>query len=266
MGSLLVGVKRFLQNKNTVTVIALLAAIGIIYFSYNYRIKLRTQPVSVPYAVNEIGPRTLITSDMVSVKKVPGGVVTNDVILSTDNIVGKYVTNTAVVPEGSMFYNSVVITWNEFPESYYADIAEGQTVYNLAVNSESTYGNSIFPGNYIDIYFRVNINENGSKVWVGKFIENAKVLAVNDASSKSVFETNGSPGDPAFLAFAVSDDVRILFEKIKGIGQGITLFPVQRNASYSNSKEEKKMRIVNAEFENFVNSYAVEDSIVKGGN
>ena len=266
MGNLLIGIKRFLQNKNTVTILALLASIGIIYFSYNLRIKARTQPVSVPYAVKEIGPRTLITNDMVSVKKVPGGVVTKDVLTSTNDIVGKYVINTAVVPEGSIFFKSVVITWDQFPETYYADIPEGYTVYRLKVDDESTFGNSIFPGNYIDIYFKANIKENGNRVWVGKFIENAKVLAVNDKTDKSVFETNGSPGKPDVLAFAVTDDVLILFNKITGINQGITLFPVQRNASYSNSKEKKEMRIVGSEFVNYVNGFAIDDSILKGGN
>ena len=243
----------------------LLVSIGIIYFSYNYRIKLKTQPVSVPYAVKEIGPRTRITNDMVSIKKVPGGVVTDDVILSTNSIVDRYVTNTAVVPEGSMFYNSVVVNWDQFSD-FYSDIPNDYTVYELSVDSDSTFGNSIFPGNYIDIYFKTTKNENGNRIWIGKFIENAKVLAVHDSQDNSVFETNGNPRKPAKLAFAVPTDLYVFFNKITGIGQSITLFPVQRNSSYSNSKEEKKMNVVNSEFVDYVNSFAVDDSILKGGN
>ena len=91
MGNLLIGFKRFLKNKNTVTIIAILASLGILYFAYYRRIKKATDPVSVPYATKEIAPRSLITSDMVAIKKIPGGVVKNGAITNKDLIVGKYV-------------------------------------------------------------------------------------------------------------------------------------------------------------------------------
>ena len=232
MGNIIIAIKRFFQNKNTVTIIAILAAVGIIYFAYNYRIKKSTEPVNVPYATKELGPRTYITSDMVSTRKVPGGVVTKNVITSTGNIIGKYVSNEAVIPEGSLFYQSMVIEWEQFPSSIFADIPDGQTVYALPVNSESTYGNSIFPGNYIDIYYKTTDSSSvgQSKVWVGKFIESIRVLDVEDAYGNSVFETNGNPSSPAKLIFNIPDDVFLLFKKIDAIG-GIELFPVQQIAS-----------------------------------
>ena len=39
---------------------------------------------------------------------------------------------------------------------------------------ETTYGNSIYPGNYIDIYMKA-INENG-QLMVGKLVENIKAF------------------------------------------------------------------------------------------
>ena len=82
MNSLIVGVKKFFKNKNTVTIIGLVVALGFLYFAYNWRIERRTQPVVVPYATLPIGPRTYITDEMVSTKKVPGGIVTGEVILN----------------------------------------------------------------------------------------------------------------------------------------------------------------------------------------
>lgn len=263
MGNILISIKRFLQNKNTVTIIALLACIGIIYFSYDQRIKAKTQPVNVPYATRKIGPRTLITQEMVSVKKVPGGVVTKNVMTNTNDIVGKYVINTAVIPEGSLFYESMVITWDEFPKSLFADIPSGYTVYNLSVDGESTYGNSIFPGNKIDIYFRTTINENGAnKVWIGKFIQNITVLAVVDSSGKSVFETADNPGEPAYLMFAVPDDVYILFSKVDGTHSAV-LFPVQGNADAKNTEEPAKQ--VARDFIKYVEDQTISNDVI-GGN
>ena len=82
MGSILIGIKRFFKNKNTVTIIAILAALGILYGAYYFRIKKATDPVSVPYATREIGPRTLITADMIGIKKVPGGIVKGGALIN----------------------------------------------------------------------------------------------------------------------------------------------------------------------------------------
>ena len=57
--------KRFITNKNTVTVIGLLLIVGILYFVYNRQIKQATNPVKVPVAKVTIQPKTLITKDMI---------------------------------------------------------------------------------------------------------------------------------------------------------------------------------------------------------
>ena len=58
MGNIMIAVKRFFKNKNTVTILAILVAVGILYLACNLRIKKDTEPVNVPYATKEIGPRT----------------------------------------------------------------------------------------------------------------------------------------------------------------------------------------------------------------
>ena len=265
MNNILIGVKRFFQNKNTVTLIALVACIGIIYFGYNARIKSATTPMNVPYATREIGPRTYITSEMVGVRKIPGGAVTKGVITNTNNIIGRYVSNKAVVPEGGLFYDTMVIDWEDFPTSMYADIPDGYTVYNLKVDVDKTYGNSIYPGNYIDIYFNTTASEGGKdKVWIGKFVENIKVFDVVNTGFKGVFETNGEPLTPAYIVFAVPDEIYLLFMKIESLG--LDLFPVQRNAKYANSSEAKEMKIIGTEFVKYVEDRYVPDDVVEGGN
>ena len=58
----------------------------------------------------------------------------------------------------------MVKKWEELPSSVFEDIPDNQTVYALPVDSEKTYGNSIFPGNYIDLYFRASVDENNQNV------------------------------------------------------------------------------------------------------
>ena len=261
MGNIIVAIKRFFQNRNTVTILAILASVGIIYFAYNYRIKKSTQPVNVPYAVKEIGPRTLITNDMVAVKKIPGGVVTKDVATATNEIVGKYVINTAVIPEGGLFYRSMLVTWDDLPKGPFDDIGDDETIYPLPVSVESTYGNSIYPGNYIDIYYRLTDPETG-KIWIGKFIESIRVLDVVDQYNNSVFETNGTPRKPSKLYFNVTTEMWELFRYINMVG-GIELFPVQRNAEYSKSPSE--MKITGNELKKYVENQVLDRNIISGG-
>lgn len=231
MNSFFIGVKRFFKNRNTVTIIAVVACVAILYFFYNSRINSATQPVSVPYATREIGPRTLITSEMVSTRKVPGSVVGNGEVLKFTNlIVGKYVAANTVIPKGSVFYASAVTSdWNEAKESLYDDIPDGNTLVSLGVSLESTYGNSIFPGNYIDLYY-VGV-ENG-KLLLGKFIESIRVLGVIDGKGQNVFERVDSEiATPAYLVFSVPEEYYLLLEKTNYLAGSI--FPVPRNESYS---------------------------------
>ena len=208
MGNILIGIKRFLKNKNTVTILAVLLALGILYLAYSYRIKVATEPVNVPYAINEIGPRTLITDDMVSTRKVPGGIVQGGVYTTVDSIVGKYVNNDSVIPSGGLFYEGMIVEWEKLPSSEFEDIPDCYTVYALPVDDETTYGNSIFPGNYIDLYYRTSRTINGRQVvWFGKFIESIKVLSVTSGDGKNVFETTGDPESPAYLLFSVPNNI-----------------------------------------------------------
>ena len=160
----------------------------------------------------------------------------------------------------------MIVTWDELPDSLFEDIPDGYTVYNLKVDSNSTYGNSIYPGNYIDIYYSVSdYKENGvSKLWIGKFIENIKVLAVIDERGDSVFETNTNPKEPTALMFAVPDEIYVLFKQIEKTKKS-TLFPVQRNAKYANSSEAKDLKIVGTEYVEYIKKSVVPDAEINGG-
>ena len=50
--------KQILSNKNTVTLIAAVLIVVVLYFFYNWRVSQATSPVRVPYAIQAIAPRT----------------------------------------------------------------------------------------------------------------------------------------------------------------------------------------------------------------
>lgn len=227
MNKIVIMLKRFLQNKNTITILCTLGIIAVILVGYNWRVDQATSPMRIPYAKVEIQPRTLITESMIAYMDVPAKMISNNVLRNSSLIVGKYSNYNTVVPQGSLFFGSVLVNWADMPDSAFANIPDGYTVVSLSVNYDTTFGNSIFPGNYIDLYFRSN---ESSLVLFGKFIESIKVLAVKDSSGQNVFENSENLGTPSALLFAVPEDLHLLLRKATYIGAEIV--PVPRNASY----------------------------------
>lgn len=234
MKNLMISLKRFFGNKNTITIICVLAGVLILYFAYNYRIKQQTKPVTVPYAKVEIQPRERITEDKIGYVEVPGSMVKDNVILNANDILEYYANYNTVIPAGSLFYKSTLVTWAEMPDSAWADIPDGYTVVSLSVNTETTYGNSIFPGNYIDLYYSA-YDETG-KLLLGKLIESIEVLAVKDSTGNHVFENSAELKAPSSLIFAVPEDMHLLLRKAGYLSGEI--IPVPRNKTYSQNPGE----------------------------
>lgn len=226
MNNLLESVKRFTKNKNTVTIIGVIVILVLLYIGYSMQINGAIEPVSVPVALKTIQPRTEITDDMVQIINMPNISVSGNVITSKSAIVGKYSNVNSVIPEGSMFYTDTVITKDKLPDAAFTKVKTGEVVYNFPVDMETTYGNSIFPGNKIDIYMKVG-NGTEEKVMIGKLISNIDVLAVKDSSGKAVFENTEEERTPAMLLFGLSEEYWLLLRKASFLSaQGVEIFPV----------------------------------------
>ncbi len=251
MKNLMISLKRFLSNKNTITIICGIAAVLVIWFGYSYRINQATRPVTVPYAKVEIQPRTQITEDMIGYIEIPSSMLQSNTMRNVNDIVGKYANYNTMIPAGSLFYDSTIVTWAEMPDSAFENIPTGYTVVSLNVDTESTYGNSIFPGNYIDLYY-VAHDETG-KLLLGKLIESIEVLAVKDSSGNHVFENSSQMGTPSSLIFAVPEDMHLLLRKASYLSGEI--IPVPRNKEYS---ENPSATVVSSEYlESFILSQTV---------
>ncbi len=256
MGNLAISLKRFLGNKNTVTIIGVLAGIVVIYVGYNYRIKQAINPVHVPYAQVEIPGNTLIVDDMINMIKVSKNMVdTNDNLIDTkQGVIGQYSRYDTTIPEGSLFYKSQLMREAELPNSMLKGIPKGYTLFSLAVTLHSTYGNSIMPKDYIDLYIKYNTEDGLIKF--GKFIEKIEVLAVKDSAGQHVF-SSANQGTPSELLFAVEDDMYQLLEKSKYIRQaGIEIIPVPRNQEFIDG--DTGTLITSSEVEAFINAFAVD--------
>ena len=226
MDSLMNSFKRLLKNKNTVTIIGVVAILVLLYIGYSSQIKSAIKGVSVPVAVSNIQPRTLITSDMVTTVDMPSIAVSSDVYSNSSMVIGKYSNVNALIPKGSMFYKQTIISEEDLPDAAFVDLEEGQIAYSFPVDMESTYGNSIMPGSKVNIYMKYG-NGADEKVMVGKLITNVKVLAVKDSSGRNVFEDSENTRTPSMMIFGLKEKLWLLLSKAYYLrSEGIELFPV----------------------------------------
>jgi len=232
MGNLLVPIKKFLSNKNTITILGLLLGLVVLYFGYTWRVNKSTDPVLIPYCKTTLQAGTQITENDIGYTKVPKSMVSSfgDILTSADDINGKLVSYDSKIAAGSFFFSANIIDEEDYPDSIFADIPDGYTIYNLSVDFQSTYANSIKPGDNIDLYVSMEDPDNGLLIY-GRFIKQINVLAVKDAKGKNVFENKDDPGEPSLLLFAVPEDLYLLLKKCEIVG--VTIEPVPRNQNYS---------------------------------
>ena len=86
MNNLKASMKKFLGNKNTVTILGVILCLVILYIGYNYRINSKVELVSVPYAKQTIQPRTYITNDMIGTMNVPKSFLVGNYYTTTKSV------------------------------------------------------------------------------------------------------------------------------------------------------------------------------------
>lgn len=205
---------KFLKNKNTVTILGVLVCLLILYAGYSMRIDSETKLIDVYYAKQTIQPKTLITEDMVGKTRVPASfAITNKYHKNYNDIVGKYSNYNTMIAEGSLFYHDLLIEESSLPDAILYDINEGERVVSFPVTMESTYGNSIMPGNKVDVYVKI-INDKG-KVIYGQFYEKVEVLGVKDSAGNNVFENTEENRTPAYVYFSLEEAKYLLFSSLQ---------------------------------------------------
>ena len=206
--------KKFLKNKNTVTILGVLACLVILYAGYTMRINQKTALIDVYYANQTIQPKTLITEEMVSRMSVPESFIKGTYYRNYNDIVGKYSNYNTIIAEGSIFYSDLLIEEENLPDAMFYDVNEGERIVSFPVTTESTYGNSIMPSNKVDIYVKLM---EGDKVIYGQYFEKVEILAVKDSTGKNVFESSEEEREPSHVYFSLEEAKYLLFSSLQYI-------------------------------------------------
>lgn len=265
MGNIVTTIKRFLSNKNTVTIIGVLLGIIVLYVGYNYRVSHAVETVSIPYAKKTITATTEITKDNVGTIEVLQSMVTSNktLISNINNVVSTttpYCVNTGTsIPAGGFFYTEQVALCTSIANNPLKNMPDGYKPFSLAVNLHSTFGNSMYPGDYIDLYLKMQ-SEDGKLIY-GKFISKLPILDVRDSNGNSVFATSQT-ATPAELLFAVPEDYYLLLSKASYLSN-ITLVPVPGNKTYTSTVGETKVESEYLRNEILKYTSAIPDEVVQ---
>ena len=254
MGNLLVPFKKFLSNKNTITILGVLVGLVVLYLGYTWRVNQSIQPTSIPYCNKTLLQKTKITLEDISYADVPKDLLDNmdNVITNVDQIVGKLVSYDAKIPQNSFFYKESMIKEEEMPNSIFSSIPDGYTIYDLNVDNKKTYANSIMPDTTIDLYLKSESEE--GLLMYGRLIKEIRVLAARDNSGNNAFADKDNPIETTHLLFAVPENLFLLLKKAENLG--ITIEPVPRNDNYTNNatateltNEELQLHIISQTYQ-----------------
>ena len=250
-------IKRFFSNPNTLTFFLVIGLVVVVYFIYNYTVNRAVSPVTIPYATKMLTSKTQITNDAIGTVKISGSFVTlsgNGLIQNKAKILNQYVAEGYQIPQNSFFYKEAIVDENQVSKTSFSDLPDNYNIYNLPVDFHSTYGCSIMPGNYIDLYFKAKDTEStGSKIIFELFIKSIQVYKVVDKDGVDVFSYADSDKEPTpkYIYFAVPNEIFELLRKAEKVPKGnIEIIPVPRNAGYSETPEETT--VANEAVENFI--------------
>lgn len=263
MNNFMIGLKRFITNKNVVTIILVLVILVVLYFGYSGSIKKQTNPVNMPTAAKTINPKTKITRELIAYKKIPAGMIDANAIRNTSLILNKYTNVNVTIPKGSLFYEEWLVAENKLPGNWIEqlDRESGEVGYYMNVSVETTLGNNVLPNTYIDIYMKAT-SENGS-VMFGKLMKNIKVLVVHDRNGNNVFDDSSSSLTPSKIGFGVSQDYYMLLKKAEYLNIELVLAP--RGSTVPTTDE---VIVTSQTLRDYIDVRAesIEDDIIPGEN
>ena len=247
------GLKRFVSNKNTVTIIGVVLVLLLLYWGYSQQVNSAVKPVTVPVASQIIQPRTQITADMITNIEISEIAVLDNVYRNSNTVIGMYSNVNTQIPKNSMFYKESLIEKENLPDSAFFELSIDEIPYLFSVTLESTFGNAIYPGSKIDIYMKAVDEDN--KVMVGKLLADVEVLAVKDSAGNDVFENSESGATPSYLVFGLPDDIHILLRKASYLStNSVDLFPVPHGGTVPS---EGEIRVTTEYLKNFINDKTV---------
>lgn len=257
-----VNIKRFFSNPNTLTFFFVLILIGIVYGVYSNAVSKSVSPESVSYANTNIASQTEITADMINSIEISGNFVSKagaNLLKNRPSVLNHRVKEDYNILKGSFFYKDAIETEaNTKRKTDTADIPDNYAVYTMKTDFHSTYGCSIMPGDYIDLYVKAK-NPSNNQIIFNIFISSIKIHKIINSNYEDVFKTlEDETCNPAFVEFVIPIEQYELLKRAEMMPNlGFKLIMVPRNASYSQKPNPTKIE------SEFIKNLIEEQSVIE---
>ncbi len=238
--------KSFALNKTTVTILGIIASAAVLIIGYIYRTNNITAMTTVYYVGTDVKSNEQLSEEKIKKTKVVSSLLTTNPNLVTDlgQIRDKngeffFVNYGYYFPQGSLLTKSALIAKDDkSDEKLYHNLKEGETIFKIDVDLDSTQGNSVQKGNAMDIY--VDGKDNQEVIYT-KFIENLKIIDVVDSKWSTTKDNKSEQKQsPRYIVTAVDEDMFVMLSKITDIGNySFKLIPVDTRKPYVENTESK---------------------------
>lgn len=189
-------------------------AVVAVYFYTSSTIQEKVAPTSVVVAVQDIPPHTEITKEMVQLApEIPRQALPqeNPYADSLDDVVGKWTVDGYGVSAKGFVNTKKVVEEEELPDAGLLKLEPGEYAFTTLVDLDTSHGNAIKPGSYVDLYFANEIDmetipeemfeKQGLKLggttylddqleFFGRIATKVKVIDVKDSRGENVFTSD----------------------------------------------------------------------------
>ncbi len=236
MGNILNTLKGMLSNKNTITILGVLLGVVAIYFVYDNRVKSTATTMVVYYVKSDITANTQLKKENLgtvtinsSLAKTYKGLVTSEGQIMDGNGQYFYVKFDHNLSTGQLLSSEDLVAPSEKLPSKIYNLDPEMKQFEIPVDVDLTQGNSIAPGNSIDLWIKGK--DNNRNVIFTRFIENLEVLDVVD--SNWITTAGNVSSQPKYLITTVDEDTWLLLKKSERLnGYAFQLVPVVRDKAY----------------------------------
>lgn len=193
-----------MKNKKTIiscTGLILLAISNV--FLFKTALEKSIDLVEVYVASSNIAPRIQITEEMIETISIPSAYLNFNTILNKEEIIGKWTEIQGMIPQGSLFYKTMLYDEEELPDMPSLLLKEDQVVYSMTTDLVSCAGNSLIPNQKVDIYCTIELQRN--KPIVDLLIKNVRILSLKDRNGIDM-DNEKSQSVPYVITVALDKD------------------------------------------------------------
>ncbi len=145
---------------------------------FDVAVKNSVDYIEIPVASVLITPRTQISDSHIRMERVPSALVSDNVYSNTEDILDLWVKYSVTLAPGSFFYHEYVEVAENVGDHPQLMLEHGQGVASLAVDLLTSAGNTLYPGQFVDIVF--TSKDKRKPIISDVIFRSVRVLAVKD--------------------------------------------------------------------------------------